>query len=210
MIIKNIFQISIVASIALLIGVSGTFMMMSDYGQQLEMQTIESIQESAQITKAVPTGDLRASKLYAQISPEEAAEQADYALIGMITKLQPIGVTIDEIQYVHTIVSMRIIEDLFGNYPIPTIQFRIEGGTIDGITMDIEDPVEFVKGEPTLVFLTIGSSEAFPFGAENILFGGPQLIFDYDEEAETVNSRYGVSHDREGLEDIAKAYYGEK
>lgn len=208
MTMKNIFQFSLIASVAMMVGIAGTFMVMSDSSQTSDVQTLDEQQEPSPVP--TPVNADRTSMLYSEVTPQMAAEQAAYGLIGTITKLQPIQVDIDGRTYVHTIVSMMVIEDLFGNYPLPTIQFRIEGGEYDEHTMDVEDPMSFSKNENVMVFIGIGDEGGFPFGAEHYLIGGPQAVFVYDEDADNINSKLHKSFDREDVKDAAKAYYGEK
>jgi hypothetical protein len=90
--------------------------------------------------------------LQAPVSLQDLAEQSDKIVRGRIMKLtysQETNSYGDELIYTHA--TVRVAEALKGDRT--DLVVKIEGGTLNGITLTVSDTTAFQTGEEVLVFL---------------------------------------------------------
>ena len=99
--------------------------------------------------------------LDAPISLQELAEQSDRIVRGRVMKLTYSHGTNsygDELIYTHA--AVRVAEALKGDRS--DLVVKIEGGTLNGITLTVSDTTPFQTGEEVLVFLKKDLLEYLP------------------------------------------------
>lgn len=229
---KSKITIGVIVSIALVAGIGGAFMMQSDQvsqpavvvdkqqdkpmlvddqakQNQIEKEQAESSQAGVEDIEVITV-----STLYREMLPDEVIDEAKYAIIGKVAKLQPMRIEMpddNDQDEVHTIVTLKVKEDLFDNYPLKKIQFRVQGGEASGLRMIAEDGPAFQKGEVVLVFLGMGEEQEYPFGDELYLIAGEQGVFDYLEINEKIQDRFlNKEYDQKDLIKMVKKEKGSK
>jgi len=224
---KSKITIGVIVSIALVAGIGGAFMMQSEQvsetavvveKQQDKPMLIDDQAKQNQLEKEQAGSQdievITVSTLYREMLPEEVIDEATYAIIGKVTKLQPVRIEMpdnNDQDEVHTIVTLKVKEDLFDNYPLKKIQFRVQGGESSGLRMIAEDGPAFEKGEVVLVFLGMGEEQEYPFGDELYLIAGEQGVFDYLEVNEKIQDRFlNKEYDQKDLIKMVKKEKGSK
>lgn len=90
--------------------------------------------------------------LEAPVSIQSLAEHSDRIVRGRVMKLaysQGTNAHGDELIYTH--VTIRVAESLKGDRS--DLVLKVEGGTLNGITLTVSDGVQFQSGEEVLVFV---------------------------------------------------------
>ena len=101
--------------------------------------------------------------LEAPISLSTLAEKSERIIRGKVTRVtytQETNRFGDELIYTHA--SIRVAESLKGDRS--DVVVKVEGGTFNGITLEVSDAAEFRTGEDVVVFLKKDLTEFRPVG----------------------------------------------
>ena len=101
--------------------------------------------------------------LEAPVSLTTLADRSDRIVRGKVMRVtcsQGTNEYGDELIYTHA--SIRVAESLKGDRS--DVEVRVEGGTINGLTLLVSDTAEFKTGEEVLVFLKKNATEFRPVG----------------------------------------------
>ena len=147
----------------------------------------------------MPTTTAYSSSLMLKATPVELAEDADYAIVGTVSNMTPIRVSMSlpgDDDKVFTDVTLTVEEDVFGNYDESTISFRILGGEADRLRIFAEDSPELQLGER--IFVLIGEdSENYTFGGRNYLIGQAQGALEITADGQLIDKYRGDTYNKD-------------
>ena len=116
------------------------------------------------------------------------AEETEYAIMGMVTKVEHLPVQYNSIgsPYLFTDVTIAVVKDLKGLYAEDIITVRTLGGESDEYVMISEGSPEFTVGEE--VFIFVGSKETGTIYGDNYYVAGLQYgKFNLDVDGQAIN-----------------------
>lgn len=147
----------------------------------------------------MPTTTVYSSSLMLKGTPVELAEDADYAIVGTVSDMTPIRVSMSQPgddDKVFTDVTLTVEEDVFGNYDEETIIFRILGGEVDRLRLVAEESPELRLGER--LFVLIGEDpENYTFDGKNYLIGQAQGALEITADGQLVDKYRGDAYNKD-------------
>ena len=158
----------------------------------------------------IPTTTVHSSPLMLKKTPVELAEQADYAIVGTVSDMTPVRVSMlqsGDDDKVFTDITLVVEEDVFENYGKETISFRILGGEADGLRLVAEESPKFQSNER--VFVLIGENpENYTFDGKNYLVGQAQGALEITEDGQLVDKYRGDAYSKDLVLSRAKQVKG--
>ena len=101
------------------------------------------------------------------------SKETKHAIVGTVVSITPAEKVVNE-EYSFTRIFSDVVidveKDLNSNYDGKQIAVRIQGGTMDGVTMTSENDAEFEVGEKVLIFL--GEKEPDSIWGDNYYVAG--------------------------------------
>lgn len=147
----------------------------------------------------MPTTTVYSSSLMLKKTPVELAEQADYAIVGTVSNMTPVRVSMSQPgddDKVFTDITLVVEEDVFENYGEETISFRILGGEADGLRLVAEESPKFRSSER--VFVLIGEDpENYTFDGRSYLVGQAQGALEITGDGQLVDKYRGDAYGKD-------------
>lgn len=147
----------------------------------------------------MPITTVYSNSLMLKGTPVELAKDADYAIVGTVSDMTPIRVSMSQPgddDVVFTDVTLTVESDVFGNYDEETINFRILGGEADRLRLVAEDSPKLRLGER--LFVLIGEDpENYTFDGKNYLIGQAQGALKVTADGQLVDKYLGDVYNKD-------------
>ena len=147
----------------------------------------------------MPTTTVYSSSLMLKKTPVELAEQANYGIIGTVSNMTPVRVSMSQPgddDKVFTDVTLVVEEDIFENYGKEMISFRILGGEADGLRLVAEESPKFRLSERVFVLIGV-NPENYTFDGRNYLVGQAQGALEITEDGQLVDKYRGDAYGKD-------------